>query len=457
MANSSPSCHGRRTAPPVGAFVLALQRSAGNRAVSRLLQRRPVGDGSRATGIAFTVGVECSPEFARAAKRAVADGVVDERDLGELRQAALADDASVSDDERMFMAALLDPANVALLRSRMFAAGGDEIVFAIASIGAASRARIADTGRMGLPGDVAAEGREVDAALAHGDLFAAGVHQNRMEEHAARAIDFTFGRWLPTARATLTRGRRSGLFATHIVRAMNAAASDSTEGDRALAGAVYVIAAETGSPLQDDILAGRLKVDETSMPLPLGAFAIYSSAGNALKGDTIYLPSTFDIEDLAHRAAVVHELQHAADDRASGGPRVRADPTDQGELRGYRAQARYLLYAIVRLRGAERSAAITAAAREYNLVVGLAAALEARSDRARLEPIVRALNAAAPLARNQLSEANVSAALRRPVADVEAEALRLIRLLYRIDAAQHTTIREGLSGESLLDWINRPR
>ena len=61
---------------------------------------------------------------------------------------------------------------------------------------------------------------------------------------------------------------------------------------------------------------------------------------------------------------------------------------DQGELSAYRKQARFLLDTIEPLTGSDRATAISDAASEWQQILALAMALEARADVARFGPIL---------------------------------------------------------------------
>ena len=181
-AATRPHQRGGPSAPAVRADVqreaglLALQRSAGNQAVVRLLQREVTGSPA-VTDVSFTVGKEITAGFATAARAAVADGHVDDKGLEAMRQAALADDQSVNDDERMFMAGVLDPANARRLHAlRSFAAAPDTISFSASSISPERRARIRNLDRPAMPADVTGELALADrAAKAIGADIAAGA------------------------------------------------------------------------------------------------------------------------------------------------------------------------------------------------------------------------------------------------------------------------------------------
>jgi hypothetical protein len=162
------------------------------------------------------------------------------------------------------------------------------------------------------------------------------------------------------------------------------------------AGAVYVIAVEVGSPLAGDILNGNIKVDEKPHSAMGGeAWATYRPMGKNEKGDTISMPSDFDINNLMHRAAVVHELKHAEQDKAGAGPTLKNIARDQDEMLAYRTHNRYELDSIAGMKDAERAQAVAQVAKEWNDVHAGAMALEARKDAKRFAQILIDINAAA--------------------------------------------------------------
>ena len=304
--------------------IIRLQRAAGNHAVCRTLQRR-IDAAAKPPLARFEVGTDVNMVVAEAGWALTVDGVLDDSDIEQLRAVALTDDDSIGDNERMFMAALLDPQNVQHLHHefRMGFLWG-EIAFPVSSITAANRAKIRDFGRAASP-----EGEKLLKARTASPRDAA-----TRRAAIGRAIVGAAGAYAATARATLTLADSSGVSYDDVYRAMIAAASDSTAGDRAFAAVVFVLASRARMPVAGDVLAGRVKVDEVdaSVIKKLGenTEAVYMpSAGRdpakpeyGLKGDTIYLASTLDVSDVFSQSVVVHELTHATQDRAS--PALRA-------------------------------------------------------------------------------------------------------------------------------------
>src|SRR2546423_5313345 len=181
----------RPRSPPVPdsarghAAVLGLGRAAGNHAIARALQRKVVLDAhGQASAVRFTVGTEITAALAQKAKQLANDGKLDAGDLEKLRTEALTGDESVNDDERMFIAGLLDARNVALLKRQAFANAGDAIDFPEATITAAARAKIANLDRPSVSAAVVNEEREAEKARKAGDGPNAVKHAQALDKAA---------------------------------------------------------------------------------------------------------------------------------------------------------------------------------------------------------------------------------------------------------------------------------
>src|SRR6185437_14258740 len=117
--------------------------------------------------------------------------------------------------------------------------------------------------------------------------------------------------------------------------------------DRAFAAAVYAIARREHLDVAEDILAGKIKVDEvpqTALPKNAGAEYQPEATGGGGKGDTLYLPSGIKFGTLPGQATVVHELTHAAQDKSATAPRTLS--VHDAEEEAYRAEAEFLLAAV---------------------------------------------------------------------------------------------------------------
>jgi hypothetical protein len=393
---------------------LALQRAAGNRATRALLQRAVVTD-EKVAMVRFTVGVEIGSALAALAWSRTTDGPLDDTALGELRLLALQTDETIDDDERMFIAALLDRRNAERLHAMLphgFTEPDAEISFPVQWISAANRMKVRDFGR--------------SAGTAAGGAFASTVRKALAVADSAR---------IPH---------------DDVKAAMIAAASDSTPGDRAFAAAVFVIARRAGLDVADDVLAGRIKVDEVPAAY-IGSTTAgkYQTGGSRRKGDTIYLPSGFDVDDIEQQGTIVHELTHAAEDKSASG--VRTSEADQSELSAFRAQARFYLHSLSELSGPARERTIDAVAaaagevRIYTLI--LEANVAPIEDYDESMSIIALINAKS----GALGGRDWNRAIRASNAELEPLALAAIRRLYRLRRGDLGKW-DGLSGESVLDW-----
>lgn len=344
--------------------VLALQRTAGNHATSALLQRSEVTAGT-AAAVKFTIGADLSLPLVTRAWARTLGGALDDNGVAALREAALSGDETIDDNERMFIAALLEPGNAKKWHAKGHRGllSGQKIEFDAASITAANRARVRDFGRGTTPTRVRL--KESGDENAH----AAALKED--------IVDLA-GPFATTARDALALA--DGAKVTHIALyyAMLNGASDSTPGDRAFAGAVYVIARRERLPVAADLMAGRVKVDQVPRSsLPKDAEGMYQPRANASgrKGDTVYLPSDLQFLSLVGQGTVVHELTHVAQDAQANSPAE--VPVVEAEFPAFRAEARFLLHAIASRSGPPRDRAVEEIAKNVRLPTLLSMVLEA--------------------------------------------------------------------------------
>ena len=165
--------------------------------------------------------------------------------------------------------------------------------------------------------------------------------------------------------------------------------------------------------------------------------ATANRAGN--KGDTIYMSTDFDVDNVFDRSAVIHELTHAAEDKAS--VRLTRPTVLSLETNAYRAQARFLLEQIHSM-GVDNMPTP-----KMNEPLVAALFVEAKANRARYEAIIIAIAGAET---PPVAAATVSAFLGKPATDLEAVLTTAINTGYRLSAGQ-TGALSGLAGES---WVN---
>jgi hypothetical protein len=327
--------------------VLALQRRAGNRAVGQVLARRVVGSDPATRVVRLEVGFELTEKLARTAWALTAKGPLNETGVEQLRQVALEHYfETIDDDERLFIAALLDAGNAAKLHEqypRGFSDNGSVIEFSAASITESNRRIVRDSGRSVHP-----EPTESDKAFIKAPLD--------------RDIVAMTGPFRIVAMQTLKLADKAGIDHLKVYFAMLNGASDSTPGDRAYAGAAYVIATSEGmTDIAREIMAQNLKIDEVSSTWfeaeGEGTHAEFvPQSDGQRKGDTIYVPGTLDLDNIAHVSTLIHELQHASD-AAGAASNPREFSRVELELAAYSRQTRYMLAQLDKLTGdAQRTA-----------------------------------------------------------------------------------------------------
>ncbi|GAA4276787.1 hypothetical protein [Aquimarina mytili] len=134
-----------------------------------------------------------------------------------------------------------------------------------------------------------------------------------------------------------------------VLFAMINASSDSTKGDKVMAGKAYIIAKEYNHPMASKILNGSLKIDALiprvyKRLIGRGkAGYVPSTRGELLKADTLYLPTNLSLDNLSHRALIIHELTHANEDfEVTLGKHKLVNEIDM-EMRAYKAQVKYII------------------------------------------------------------------------------------------------------------------
>jgi len=408
---------------------LALQRWSGNRAATRVLQRSFRKDAHGGWLFDFTVGSEISGRLAEEAFTRTRSGPLDDDDLAVLRTIALERDRTIDDNERLFLAALLDPANAKQLHTLASVGDGSKITFAGSSITAANRERVRDFGRN--------DSEDQRVAMHLGGKSPS--YQDRIMRLAGR-------RFAAAAKEVVELASSTKVPLARVYEAMLAAASDSTDGDRTMAGAVYVIARRAGLAVADDLLSGAIKVDEVPPSEITGTAEYVSMSTLDRKGDTIYIPSNLEVGSTAYQGLVVHELTHAARDKAATGL-VEVSVGDT-ELEGYRAQARYWLHELKALRGAALAGAIATLAPKANKLSIYAMMVEDRANSRESDVVlIDQLNRASPFG---LSESEWSTAFGASNEELERLARGAI-LASPAYGGKQGAVYGGLRGESFLD------
>jgi hypothetical protein len=337
-----------------------------NHAAGGALQRKVVTTEETPPVVRLRIGVDVEYMLASKAWEQTASGPLNDNDLALLRPLALLTGQTIDDNERMFLAALLDPVNAKKLHAEhphgFFI--GEDVEFDASSITSANRVRVRDFGRaanMEAPGPRTEPNTEAGHATA-----------------LDRDIIAMAGPFAGIAREALTLADSARVLHLQVYYAMLNGASDSTPGDRAFAGAVYVVARqEQLASVANDLMAGRFKVDQVPRS-QLGEDAqgmympIANSAGS--KGDTLYLPSDWSL-NLEGQGTAVHELTHVSQDAEAASSTL--TPVVDAEMPAFVEEAYFYLSAISKRSGAARDRAVEEIAKAIRLPGLLCAVLAA--------------------------------------------------------------------------------
>jgi hypothetical protein len=290
------------------------------------------------------------------------------------------------------------------------------------------------------------------AAFHAGGFFAHKLAASQAAEHEIRAHARGFDTQVS---ALLEFATQAHVELPDLLMAMLAGASDSSAGDQLMAGTAYAIATAAGDPIAGDLLAGHFKVDGV-LPAQLNApplsynpqvvvIALYATAaGKGGKGDTLYMPTDFDITDVSQRATVIHELQHARDDGAATSESTHQAQLDL-EATAFRAEGRYVLEQMLAQAPADRAATAKRLLAQIHELDGLGIIVEAASDRARFAPAMDAITTAAipEMANDMTALMNIdSTTLEKIFRDRIASTYGL--------APDQVMLLDGFVGESIL-------
>ncbi len=452
---------------------------------SPLIQRGFINSaGGDPIAFRFHIGVELDTDFVRRARELIDEGLNDvgsipDESLISLRDHALDRRQTLNDNERMFMAGLLDPANVTTFNRTP---EGDPFQFPTTSITRARRDRVNNLGRGRYPSGVSPliapalpqsiideELAESSAALGHGGPPTERSHRSRRIEALSREaiLDTLRDAALSNrARGLLTFIAENSISARETLGAMIQGASDNSQRDRVFAGIVYAIARQANHDAAGWVADGEIKVDalDPDLMAALPGFTAQTQAAyvseaqsGGVKGDTMYVKTDLDIENTHHRSLVIHEMQHAQDDAAAS--TTGALPLSnraQLEARAYRSQARYIYDQLASqedVNSRTASAIDIADGMAHSQPLNVALVLEGQANPTRNRPLYELINRQAPAAA-QITPDQINTAFSTPTARLETMLLTTIYSSYGLSPTSQAPTG-GLAGESIMDWINR--
>ena len=401
----------------------------------------------------FRVGPALSGEFLRRFKQYVSDGSLTDDELNTLRLYAISQRGTVTQAERLLMAAGLDAANHPIIAAHT--TGPLSIPFA--NITSANRDHVNNIGRSTLSADYEQMFLRALMAFFSLNFDEAAAELANINEAAIQEILSVGGRsWQSQAENLVAFIEVHNIPALQVLSAMYSAASDSSSGDKIMAGIVYATALQAGHTSASRIASGSILVDAL-IPSALqrltnnsGVDAFYSAASlnDRIKSDTLYVPTTLNIMELPSRALIIHELTHGLQDEAATS--LTAGPQVDMEIGAYRAQAKYIMDQLlatpadsldIELFSTRHLAEI--ALFQWSFIV------ETMVDRARYEAIAKRIL----LQSSSVSETDINDALALTQNDA-LQRLRNAILSMPQYGGNPNAARDGLRGQSILDNVN---
>ncbi len=425
---------------------------AGNSSIHREVELDPVTRNPTGNYL-FRIGANLTPEFFRRLKQYVADGSLTDDELNRLRLFGLANRGTLTQEEKLLMAAGLDAPNHPAIAAHTTG----PLSLPMANITRANRDHVNNMGRATLSPAYEAMILRAIMALVNGNFEDAATEMANLQEGAIQEILAVGGRsWINQAENLVAFIEINNIHPLPVLNAMYNAASDSSSGDQVMAGIVYATASHAGHSTAAQIASGSIKVDAL-IPSALraltgnrGGDAFYVPAGvnDRLKADTLYVPTSLDILNVVQRALIIHELTHAMDDAAAVG--VSASPQINLETTAYRSQVRYIMDQLLATPADDLDMEVARTRRMADSALfQWAYAVEARANQARYEAIAKRIL----LQSATVSEADFTRVMGMPLADVDARLRNAILSLPQYSGNPNIVI-DGLKGQSILDHVN---
>jgi hypothetical protein len=344
--------------------------------------------------------------FFNQVKRNVTDGTLDDAEITSLRTWAIARNGTVMHVELLLMAAMRNPVNVALMNAHR----NGSLIIPMNQISGADQEYLTNFGREAMPDNIVLLNLRLLASMF-------GISNERFDD-VAQELSIAAEQQIMQHAGTQFADQAQKLVIdaefsepkvplSAILMAMLNGASDSTSGDKVMAGTVYAVAKKANHPTASQILSGALKVDalipSVYQRIVGGGDAayVYSTDTNVLKSDTLYIPTSLDIFSLDSRALIIHELTHAADDFATSG-RQQIDSLTL-ETHAYKEQGKYMMDQILADLTAIGNISTAAAYTNSGPLFYWSMVAAAKDNSARYANVLVTINSAAPMSKTEAS------------------------------------------------------
>ncbi|MCM8528773.1 MAG: DUF4157 domain-containing protein [Lentisphaeraceae bacterium] len=319
---------------------------------SSMIHREALGNAANQIQLwRFKIGLDLTPEFIAKAKKLSSDGPLTTDEINELRMHSIIQRGTVTHSERLLMAALLNQSAINIVQANV------NISFDIPAgmITSANRNTVRQSGKSNIPENIILLLSQNLNQASTGDIDGMISTLKTLNKEATKAILKEAATYKRKMARVIAFAKKKNVFLPDVLRAMVNGASDNSNGDKYMAGLAYTVLNAAGQSKASKILSGDLKIDalsDSAFNKSSNASAQYNPSGEVdfAKGDTMYLRTSLDIDNVASRAIIVHEFIHFLQDFNAVLPAVapgtvsklvaRAIPL---EIEAYQAQVKYIM------------------------------------------------------------------------------------------------------------------
>lgn len=321
---------------------------------SSKIHRAPIVHGSTLGGWSFTVGDDLPKSFFNKAKKLSADGPLTSDEINQLRMHSIINRGTVTHAERLLMAALLDINAIRIVQGTQ----NNTFNIPLNLITRDQRRAVRASGQSDIPEEIQILMAQNLWQSLNGDQEKIAQSMIDLNNSTTKAILKEAATFKRKAAKVISFAKANNIFLPDVLRAMVNGASDNSNGDKYMAGLVYTVLAANGHAEASEILSGRLKVDalsDSAFSKKSKASGLYNSRGHTdtAKGDTLYLRTSLDINNVSDRSLIIHEFTHFLQDLNKPPGNY---PDIDLELEAYQAQAQYVMDQIIAENGANNKA-----------------------------------------------------------------------------------------------------
>ena len=391
--------------------------------------------------------------FLKLLRNLCSDGPLNDSELDQLRLYSIRNRGSVSQVEKLLMAAALKPALLNTIIN-----GGDRFIISMLDIERRHRQKVRSIGQNSMPPHLIQLIADSHQAINNFNFFEFYDIYNQIQSTAAEAIFAEVeNRHKKHAADLIAFAQSKNISLTDVLKAMIYGASDHSNWDKIMSGMTYGVVTDAGHADASKIISGDLKIDALSdsayQEVVGGGSAAYISFGytDMQKGDTLYLRKSMSLESLTDRSIIFHEFIHGIEEHKIASNRIEQMNQIDDEIIAYRAQMSYALGQISSAPVTEQDSMI----QEFSVNLELpfyrfSLILEAQKNAATYQPIVEKIF-------KMHNSAYTTANIIHLMSLDEPTLLLFLRLALASEdvyTLSGYTWQDGMKGESINDFVN---